>query len=51
MFESTRLSGEYLVDAYSQTVPMRPRSVRSVTDREQNPEAVRRPRSNWRRSR
>jgi hypothetical protein len=35
MFEPTRLSGEYLIDAYSQTVPIHPRSVRSVTVTEQ----------------
>jgi hypothetical protein len=41
MFEPTRLSGEYLVDAYSQTVPMRPRSVRSASGSAERTEAVR----------
>jgi hypothetical protein len=35
MFEPTRLAGEYLVDAYSQTVPIQPRSVQSATATEQ----------------
>ena len=43
MFEPTRLSGVYLVDAYSQTVPMRPRPVRSVSERVDKPEEVRLP--------
>lgn len=30
MFEPTRLSGEYLIDAYSQTVPIHPRAVRAT---------------------
>jgi hypothetical protein len=42
MFEPTRLSGEYLVDAYSQTVPMRPRSIRPAEDAAGKPEVVRR---------
>ena len=44
MFEPTRLSGEYLVGAYSQTVPMRPWSVRSATDGAQKRAAVQSPR-------
>jgi hypothetical protein len=43
MFEPTRLSGEYLVDAYSQTVPMRPRAVRGLSERTDKRDAVRRP--------
>jgi hypothetical protein len=51
MFEPTRLSGDYLVDAYTQTVPMRPRAVRSATSRVEEPEAVRLARSRRRQSR
>ena len=40
MFEPTRLSGEYLIDAYGQAVPMRPRAVKNATGRAEEPEAV-----------
>ena len=42
MFEPTRLSGEYLVDAYSQTVPARPRAIRPAGEVGRGPEAVQR---------
>jgi hypothetical protein len=42
MFEPTRLSGEHLIDAYSQVVPMRPRCVRRALGHEQRA-AVARP--------
>ena len=51
MFEPTRLSGEYLVEAYSQTVPTRPRSVRSATEEAQKCAAVQSPRTPRRQSR
>jgi len=35
MFEPTRLAGEYLVGAYSQTLPIHPCSVHSATAIEQ----------------
>jgi hypothetical protein len=40
MFEPTRLSGEYLVDAYSQTVPMRLRSLHPAGEAARGPEVV-----------
>ena len=41
MFEPTRLSGEHLVDAYAQTVPMRPRALRPAGEGERRSEVVR----------
>jgi hypothetical protein len=41
MFEPTRLSGEHLVDAYSQTVPMHPRALRPAGEAQWKPEVVR----------
>jgi len=45
MFEPTRLSGEYLVDAYSQTVPTRPRAIRPAGEAARGPEVVHRARA------
>lgn len=42
MFEPTRLSGEYLVDAYAQTVPTRPRAIRPAGEADGGPEVVHR---------
>jgi hypothetical protein len=50
MFEPTRLAGEYLVDAYSQTVPTRPRPVGRATRAVEEPEAVGHPRPKRRQS-